>query len=244
MKPRASIRSTIALGIAAACAFTLVATCAVVASLEQRGAHPRHSPDTADATQSDGFPHIDWDTWQTVNPDVIGWITIPGTGIDHPIVQAHRSNPQFYLTHDVYGAQNFTGCPYLDASCENKGLMRCPNSVVFGHNMGWNQDMFADLEYYGDRDFAAEHRVALLQTPEFKVRLSVQAADVIPGWESIKRTEFSSAGDFADWWHERYASALVRLAEDAPANGNLLTLCTCSYSQWQNERTLVYCMAA
>ena len=34
------------------------------------------------------FPEVDWDYWQGVNPDVIGWITVPGTTINSPIVQA------------------------------------------------------------------------------------------------------------------------------------------------------------
>jgi sortase B len=208
-------------------------------------ARPHHGAYARDGgVQDDGFPAVNWKRWMEVNPDVVGWITVPGTGIDLPIVQAHAEDPCFYLTHDVYGEPNFTGCPYLDAACaETGGLLGCRNSVVFGHNMGWSRDMFADLDQFADPSFAAGHREVLIQTPESKSRLRVQAADVIPGWESAKRTDFDTQADFDSWWTERFEAADVRLADGPPRHHALLTLCTCSYNRWQDERTLVYCMA-
>ena len=36
-----------------------------------------------------------------MNGDVIGWITVPGTDNNHPILQAHASDPDYYLHHDI-----------------------------------------------------------------------------------------------------------------------------------------------
>ena len=242
MKPSRSARSAVALGISASCAIVLVALCSAVAAVEHRGAHPLPDPDASNTAMEDGFPYVDWEEWRQVNPDIIGWITVPGTAINHPVVQAHADNPQFYLTHDVYRAENFTGCPYLDAQCEGDGLLRSRNAVVFGHNMGWNQDVFGDLECYVDLSFAQSHREVLLQTPKRKMRLRVCAATIIPGWEAIKRIDFASDDDFASWWKDRFSESAVKLSPK-PACENLVTLCTCSYNRWQSERTLVYCQA-
>ena len=79
-----------------------------------RDASPSPSPNGTPqetATESAGgreseFPTVDWDYWKSVNGDVIGWITVPGTDINHPILQAHASDPDYYLHHDIYRNYN------------------------------------------------------------------------------------------------------------------------------------------
>ena len=233
----------IACAISAACALSLVAVAGITCMMEHRGARPEGSPHAARADE-DGFPSIDWDRWMDVNPDIVGWITIPGTNVDAPIVRAPEDDPRFYLEHDVYGDPNFTGCPYLDADCCDRGLLRCPNSVVFGHNMGWNQDLFGDLENYADAAYAAAHRDALIQTPDARFHLQVRAVETVSGDEPAKQTRFSSADDFSAWWHRRFSHAAVRLGGESLDGKRLLTLCTCSYGSLPDERTIVYCTVA
>lgn len=81
-------------------------------SMEQSG-NPDPVPGKAVSLDPYGFPEVDWEYWKSVNPDVIAWVTVPGTNIDSPIVQAHSSDPEYYLHHDVYGKYNVYGCPYL-----------------------------------------------------------------------------------------------------------------------------------
>ena len=233
-----------------ACALTLASACAlasafiVLSNLGLRGAHPSPDPKAPDAAAPGRFPAVNWEYWKTVNPDVVGWITIPGTTVNHPIVQARADDPEYYLSHDVYGEMNYTGCPFLDAACENGGgLLRSSNSVVYGHNLGWSQEVFGDLELFSDRAFARSHRDVLLQTPATHVLMKVQAVDVIPGWDMSKRTEFQDSADFANWWTVRFGESDVQLVPQAPKDCNILTLCTCSYQRWASERTLVYCVA-
>ena len=53
-------------------------------------ANPQPSPHTASPTfvlsppqtAASEWPDVDWDYWRQVNPDVIGWITIPGTSVN------------------------------------------------------------------------------------------------------------------------------------------------------------------
>ena len=174
---------------------------------------------------------------------MIGWITVPGTPIDYPIVQAQESDPDYYLKHDVYGDYNVYGCPYLDAGCRTGGLFASLNSVVFGHHMN-DGSMFASVANYTDASFATDHAYILVQTPEEKRVYEVQAAEIIPGWEAAKRTDFKNTADFLAFYEERFALCGMKRAQDTRAvaeTGHVLTLCTCSYNYWsQNERTLVY----
>ena len=228
-------------------AFAVLAIAAVSAlfalfAIQNKGAVLNPSPQSPEASDAggpeDGFPAVDWDYWKSVNPDIVGWVTVEGTNIDYPIVRAPEEDPDFYLTHDVYGDWNYTGCPYLDAGCEDGLDSRC--CVVFGHNMGWSDAMFADFAKFLDEGFAREHETVLLQTPEWKKALKVQAVDVIGGWEKAKRTEFEGMEDFMEWWVGRFDAADLKLARQASGARSLYVFCTCSYNYWGDERTLVY----
>ena len=99
-------------------------------SIHDRAADVDPSPISADASgsdaASDGAPTVDWEFWLSVNPDIVAWVSVPGTDIDYPVVQASADDPTFYLDHDVYRCWNPYGCPYLDAGCAGRGLAAWP----------------------------------------------------------------------------------------------------------------------
>ncbi len=189
------------------------------------------------ARDADGFPQVDWEHWQQVNPDVIGWVSIPGTALDTAIVQAHPDAPTYYLDHDIRGMPNYHGCPYLDASCIEDGL-ESRNAVIFGHNIQNGDSMFAELAGYAQPAFAREHAVVLVQTPAWRRALRVSGAAITAGSEQTKRTAFDDEGDFRSWYRERLSECCVRLRDAGPER--CITLVTCSYNRSSDERTLVY----
>lgn len=208
--------------------------------LSETAGHVDPSP-VADVEQEekDSFPVVDWDYWQDKNPDVIGWVTVPGTGIDLPICQAPSSDPTYYLSHDAYGKWNFYGCPYLDAECAEKGF-DSPLAMVFGHHMS-DGSMFAAMASYSDKAFAQEHSEILLQTPEEKKRLHVAAADVADTYNEFKRLGFGDRRDFLAWWEETREGSDMVLDPNAADPENVQAFVTCSYGLWNgHERTIVY----
>ena len=241
-----AVRARIALAFSGVCVLALAVGLGVLASLHGRAASVSPVPgeqaieDTPTADGS-GFPDVDWEAWRAINPDVIGWISIPGTPVDYPIVQAPAADPTYYLKHDVYRKPNYMGCPYLDADCAEGGLFGSANAVVFGHNLGFGDtSMFNAVASYTDASFAREHCRVLLQTPDERREFEVQAADCIGGWEAQKRTRFESEADFSQWYADRLAESDMRLTDEAVASP-IVTLCTCSYNRWaDNERTVVY----
>lgn len=239
--PRRKTRSRIALAVAATAIAVCLGACCVLASMHARASSPLPSPLAIAAGEDstpddDPFPKVDWDYWLSVNSDVVGWVTVPGTNIDQPIVQADASDPQYYLWHDVYREPNYLGCPYVDADC-TQGFDSL-NCVVFGHNMGGpDQSMFGDFELFSDPETAAEHRTVLLQTPSRKIELEVRCVEVVAGWEATNCTSFESQAAFQLWYEERLADSAVVI--DGAIPSSVITFCTCSYSFWSNERTLV-----
>lgn len=81
------------------------------------------------------------------NDDLAGWISIPGLGINLPIAQA--DNNSYYLKRDIYGKSTRYGVPFFDYRMTDlKNLHR--NTVVYGHNMRYDDLIFGMLENYRD----------------------------------------------------------------------------------------------
>lgn len=235
-------KANIALVIAA---LFLALAAALTASLFTMSEASHPSPSGVSATREaasdeDGFPVVDWGYWTSVNPDIVGWVSVPGTAIGYPIVQAPADKPDYYLSHDVYGNYNIYGCPYLDAGCSDGGLLGSKNAVIFGHHMN-DGSMFSAFAEYNDAAFAEAHERILVQTPSTKQTIHVKAVACVPGQDASKRTSFDGPEDFAAWYSDRMMEAGVLL--DAEVQDRTISFVTCSYNYWDNERTIVYTSA-
>lgn len=176
--------------IAAASLFAAAVACLWLLASMTASSSPDPDPGAAEQTAEDHegqrFPKVDWDKWERINPDVVGWVSIPGTDVSHPILQASASDPDFYLSHDAYRNWSVYGAPYLDASSEDD--MDSRNLVVFGHHMR-DGSMFAPVASYAGRSWARGHRKVLVQTREWK-RVFIIDGAVVPGREPSKRCSF------------------------------------------------------
>lgn len=219
----------------------LFAALALLAAMHVSAGSAEPSPDLPPAKDEDGFPAVDWDYWKDVNPDVIGWISIPDATLSLPIVQAPASDPQKYLTHDVYGNWSYMGCPYLDADCAEAGLEESPNAVIYGHNLGFgDESMFATVARYSDQRFMEEHGTILLQTPKRKMRFQALSALCTDGGTPSNRTSFEDQADLASWLAERMEESQTVCQRPPSDPRQILTLCTCSYTHLENERTILF----
>ena len=98
---------------------------------------------------------------QTVNPDVCGWLTVDGTGIDYPVVQGATNMD--YVNRDVYGDFSLSGAIFLDSRCA-AGLTD-PYTLMYGHHME-NGAMFGDVAAFAQADFFAAHKTGSVSLPD------------------------------------------------------------------------------
>ena len=95
--------------------------------------------------------------YQEYNGDVIGLIRIPGTVLNHPIVQTPKDE-EFYLMRDLDKQYNPHGVPFLSAKSSMEGMGG--NRVIYGHNIHKRtRDVFCDLAGYEDLNFYRDHPV-------------------------------------------------------------------------------------
>ena len=99
------------------------------------------------------------DALREVNPDVFGWLHIPGTRISYPLVKGEDND--FYLNHTWKKEANTVGSIFLEA--QNKADMTDFNTIIYGHNMD-NNSMFRDLLKFDNLKFMKENPSAYVVT--------------------------------------------------------------------------------
>ena len=121
------------------------------------------APEIANTSDS-GFSNIA--NFKKINSDVKGWLKIPGTNINYPVL--HRSQDHFYLNHDINKQPSHDAVIYADPAVTfGTRSQIAPNTVLYGHNwtnysaqpaVGRASDvMFAQLTAYQYLDFAKQH---------------------------------------------------------------------------------------
>ena len=193
--------------------------------------------ETAVPTDDTSEPVRDLSGLFSQNGDCIGWLSIPDTAVDYPVMHTPES-PQKYLRQDFYGEYSVSGVPFLDSRCTLDG----DNLIFYGHNMR-DGTMFAGLRGYTDPAFFAEHGQVELQTADgltvYEVFAVVKTNNVDP-WYAFTTAENEEA----------YGEAVrAMLAQAAYASGTvpeygrqLLTLSTC-YGSDKSGRLLVIAAA-
>lgn len=167
---------------------------------------------------------IDWDT---LPPEVIAWVEVPGTSIDEPIVQATPDAPSAYLYMDALG-QGAYGTPYIDCECSIDSRF----VMIYGHHMS-DSSVFADFASFVDEAYAWEHqRIILYQRDGEVLGLQVLAVDVVDA--SQERLVIDQAANL----HSVTEKADLRFSQTNAAS-QLFAFATCSY-QTDNSRTVVY----
>ncbi|MCI8650334.1 MAG: class B sortase [Anaerotruncus sp.] len=116
----------------------------------------------------------DIEAWQKLNSDVKGWLSIPGTNINYPVVIGAYTD--YYTNRGYYKEASRNGVIWLDSDTKfnSSGKIISQNAVIYGHNwtncwrptrIGSAQDvMLAQLAAYDHSDFAAEHPYIYLNT--------------------------------------------------------------------------------
>lgn len=136
---------------------------------------PDPKPDTPEATQPEEPEEEDtvtfspgtWSgkailskyrTLHKKNADLYGWITIPGTKIDYPVMYA-PSNPEKYLELDFDRNPSQSGTPFLKDACDlGRDIV-----VIYAANME-DGSMFHGLQSYAEEDFWKENTEILFDT--------------------------------------------------------------------------------
>ncbi len=95
---------------------------------------------------------VDLESLREENDDVIGWIYIPDTNVNFPLLQGEDNEQYLYQS---YEKEYLTaGSIFLDYRCSDD--FSDGNTVIYGHNMH-NGSMFGKLKKYASEDYRDAH---------------------------------------------------------------------------------------
>ena len=173
------------------------------------------------------------------NDDLIGWVSIPGTRIDYPVMQT-KDNPDFYLKHAFDKSYSNYGVPYAAENCDAD---ISDNMVLYGHHMN-NGSMFSDLCKYEDEDFYKEHKTIYFDTlggyGEYEVIAAFKTvAYAESGFKYYHFVNAESEAAFDEYIAKCKELSLYDTGVSAAYGDKLITLSTCEYSQTNGRMVVV-----
>jgi len=155
---------------------------------------------------------IDFAGLKAINRQVIGWIMVPDSPINYPIMKA--ADNQKYLNRTLHGKYNVLGSIFMDF--RNKSDYSDPNTIIYGHNVR-NGAMFGSLHQYKNEEYLDSHRYVYIITEEGTRVYEIFSAFV------------------TDIYDDVYDFDLQR----GSADKDIITLSTCTSSGRVNERYVI-----
>ncbi len=166
------------------------------------------------------------------NEDMAGWLVIPGTNIDYPIMWT-PGDENYYLYRDFNKKDNDNGCLILDTDSSLNPLTT--NLIIHGHNMK-SGAMFGNLTDYEKEDYYKEHKQITLHTKEcqrnyeviavFRSQVYKKSDDV---FKFYKFFEATNEEEFDDFYNNIKELSLYDTDVTAEYGDNFITLSTCVY---------------
>lgn len=157
------------------------------------------------------------------SPDVVGWLFVPNTRINYPIVQG--TDNQYYLNYTWDNRKSTAGAIFVEST--NNPNFSDFRTIIYGHNMA-DSSMFGSLHRYDSKDYRDKYPYVYLVTDEGVLRYEIYSsykADVESGTYALNLIE------------EPYRAAFIRLTKEealyetdiTPAVADrILTLSTCA----------------
>lgn len=189
-----------------------------------------NDPDT-DATPE---PKLSYEEYRAMNKDVIGWITVPNTTIDYPVLHCDTN---YYINHSPTRTRSDYGSVYLYEQCERTDRYR----IIFGHAMK-DGSMFAPLHNFSDREFFSNTPTFTLTDGDEKQTYRIFSAFVTD--VDVEYPMFMTLGlsgkeyvAFLEELQDRSLFAVEGITFDE--NSRVVCLVTCNRVSYANGREIV-----
>lgn len=178
-----------------------------------------------------------------INPEVSGYIYIPGSRVDYPILKEQSPEKYFYLNHNMYKEYDQYGSIF-EICDEERGLPDLDNPVtwLFGHHMN-SGAMFATLYNYEKSDFQ--------DTPIYVYRDDYRSEYQAIGYCYVDQHDRAYAFDAYGRGSQEYEDLLAYLEENdsmgradrtwPDKDQDVLILSTCYGSAGTSRRMILIC---
>lgn len=179
------------------------------------------------STQTD-IVKIEYEELLNINSDTIGWIKVPGTNINYPVVQAKDNS--FYLNHSFDKSYNKSGWIFADYMNKNlKSDKLDKNTVIYGHNRE-NDSMFGTLSNALTNQWRKnlENQYINFSTINKDMVWRVFSTYTIESEDYYIQTKFSSNREYDTFLKILKNRSIYDFGVSLSSEDNILTLSTCT----------------
>ncbi|MBE6543411.1 MAG: class B sortase [Ruminococcaceae bacterium] len=166
-------------------------------------------------------------------PDLYGWIILPNTNINYPIMQCDDNS--YYVTHTSDGKVNSLGAIFADFRC-TKPAHQTNNLVLYGHNIRSWGTMFNGITNFFNPNYFESHRTIEVYTLdgiyEYEI-IAVFETDIFDNYANVSFTNMKFSDFITETINKSTNSAGPVKYDDS---SKLITLSTCSNSFDKDKR--------
>ena len=192
------------------------------ASTDGAGEAPEEVPVWQDP-YAQALKDMDFSALRQQNPDVLGWILIPGTRVSYPVVQGTENS--YYLDHTWRGGKNSVGAIFMDY--RNSGDLSDFNTIIYGHRMN-NRSMFGTLSQYKSRSYWQAHPYVYLTDDSGTHRYEIFAAGEVSVDSDVYRLGLRSDSSRQSFLDSCLALSALNTGVTPHTYDKVLTLSTCT----------------
>lgn len=166
---------------------------------------------------------MDFSALRQQNPDVLGWILIPGTRVSYPVVQG--TDNSYYLDHTWRGGKNSVGAIFMDY--RNSGDLSDFNTIIYGHRMN-NRSMFGTLSQYKSRSYWQANPYVYLTDDSGTHRYEIFAAGEVSVDSDVYRLGLRSSSGRQSFLDSCLSLSALNTGVTPHVYDKVLTLSTCT----------------
>ena len=170
---------------------------------------------------------LNYEELAKINSRFVGWITIPNTEINYPMVHPEEEKDDYYLTHNFEKEENSGGAIFVESSVKHP--FEDENTIIHGHHMR-DGSMFADLNKFKEEDFFYSNNKVYIDTKDKSYVYEIFSVYVETANENPYKHSFYTKEQYLSFLNElKNKSIFLANISDFTENDKIITLSTCSY---------------
>lgn len=166
---------------------------------------------------------LDLQALREVNPEVVGWILIPDTKVDYPIVQGEDN--EYYLNTTWDGVRSSVGSIFME--CRNNPDFSDYHTIIYGHNMN-NGSMFFTIRQYYSQTFWEVHPYVYILNDAGVWRYEIFSSYPAPVESSTYGLSFRQEQTKLNFLQMAAENSKIETGITPAVTDRVLTLSTCS----------------
>lgn len=167
---------------------------------------------------------VDFKELKSINPSTIGWITVNGTNINYPVVQA-RDN-KYYLTHSFDKSYNKAGWIFMDYRNDIKTINK--NTIIYGHSR-LDKTMFGTLKNIVKNNWYknTDNYIIKMSTEYYNTLWQVFSVYIINTTNDYIKVSFKDNNEFKNFTQMLKERSIYNFNTNISEEDKILTLSTC-----------------